>query len=78
MATARQRAEWQRVGAAVAWVVNRSGFATQAIHPNEVIPEPYRTPEPPAVTEKSEEQKALESRLAWRALNAEWGKAGRN
>lgn len=72
MATARQRAEWMRVGVAVAWVVNKSGFAKEAISPWSVIPEPYRPPPPPKRVLTPEERES-ESRLAWGVMDRFFG-----
>lgn len=72
MALARQRAEWLRVGIAVAFVVNRNGWTQQAISPLMVIPEQFR-PEPEPEPELTPEDLAAESELAWRMLDRAFG-----
>lgn len=72
MAAARQRAEWLRVGVAVAWLVNRNGFAKEALHPLAVIPEPFRPP-PERPRRLSEAERASESKVAWRLMDRFFG-----
>ena len=72
MATARQQAEWLRVGVAVAWVVNRNGFTKEPVHPLAVIPEPYRPPPDPPQMLTPEEREA-ESKLAWGVMDRFFG-----
>lgn len=76
MATARQQAEWFRVGVAVSWLVNCNGMTKKAVTPVQVIPEPFRPPpEPPRVL--SPEERESESRLAWGAMDRFFGRAGK-
>lgn len=75
MAEARQKAEWLRVGVAVAWVVNRNGWTKEAVQPLSVIPECYRPalPPPPELTPA---EKAAQSRMAWAVLDTVFGGKG--
>lgn len=68
MARARQCADWLKVGIAVAFVVNRNGWTKQPISPLVVIPAQFRPPPEPE-PEKTPEELAAESRLAWGLLD---------
>lgn len=74
MALARQRADWMRTGVAVAWLVNRNGWTRKPIDPLEVIPAPFRPPPAPR-RERTPEERAAESRLAWKVLDTYFGRA---
>lgn len=72
MGEARNRAEWLRVGVAVSFVVNNSGFRSKPLSPLAVIPPPFRPAEEPA-PEKSPEQVEEENRRAWMVLDRVFG-----
>lgn len=76
MATAKQRADWLRVGVAVAWQVNSGGFAKKPLSPLAVIPEPYRPP-PEARRIKSAAERESESRQAWGVMDRFFSKVNR-
>jgi hypothetical protein len=66
MAEARERAEWLRVGVAVAWVVNHGGFVRKPVSPVKVIPKPFRPKPPPPRPAATAE----ESRRGWHVLDS--------
>lgn len=68
MATGRQRADWQRVGVMVAWIVNRNGMTRKPVEPNEVIPEQFRGSAVPK-RELTEEEKAMRRRRFWAVVD---------
>lgn len=72
MAEARQRADWLKVGIAVAWLVNRNGFTREPLDPLKVIPPQFRPPPEPE-REKTPEEVAEENRLAWVVLDRVFG-----
>lgn len=74
MAIARQRAEWQRLGTATAWIINRNGWTSTPVQPDEIIPPQYR-PEV-KVRKKTEEELIEESRLAWKQMDYFFGRHG--
>lgn len=71
MAMARERAEWQRAAVAVAFTVNRSGMAREAMNPAEMIPAQFRVAE--VTRRKTAEEVESESRLAWHVLDTVFG-----
>lgn len=68
MATGRQRADWQRVGVMVAWIVNKSGMVKRPVEPNEVIPEQFRG-DGNQRREPTEEEKAMRRRRFWSVVD---------
>ena len=76
MAEARQRAEWARVGIAVAWVVSRNGMTKEPLTPLQVIPPQFRPPVPPPRV-LTEQEKESENRLAWMLLDRAFGRKGK-
>lgn len=75
MADARQRSDWLKVGVAVAELVNRGGFAKQALDPLKVIPPQFR-PRPDPPPELTDEEEAEGRRAAWSKFDAAFGLKG--
>lgn len=74
MAKARQQSEWARIATLVCWV-GPAVWSKEPINPLKVIPGPYR-PKQDVAPETTPEEKAAQSKRAWRVLDSFFGKKG--
>lgn len=73
MATARQRAEWLRVGVLVSWI-GPAVWSKESANPLKVIPKEYRPPKgPEPVDDRTPEEREAESRRGWKLLDRFFG-----
>lgn len=73
MAKARQVSEWSRVATLVCWV-GPAVWGKEPINPLKVIPAPYRPQQEEGAAEVSPEERAAQSKRAWRLLDSFFGK----
>lgn len=63
MATARQRAEWERIGT-LAWAIRVAVWGKEPMTSETVVPEQFRAARRPA-RELTEEEKTFAKRVFW-------------